>query len=140
MTKITSNFKLIAIVLSVTFLLQSCKTYQSKSSTVEDAILSQKQVKVKTADNKSYIFESVQMEGDQLIGVAKRKSKTAKELVSQIITENPDSKFVKIQLPDNFVNEIHLGNNTGKILGWGAGGVVGVIAGGFLLLVLLWAV
>lgn len=139
MTKIISNFKLMAIVLSVIFLLQSCKTYQSKSSTVEDAILSQKQVKVKTSENKSYQFKNVQLEDDQLIGIAKRKSKTAKELVTQIITENPNSKFVKILLPDNFVNEIHLGNNTGKILGWGIGGIVGILAGGLLLLVIIFS-
>lgn len=139
MTKITANFKLIFLILSVTFLLQSCKTYQSKSSTVEDAILSQKRVKVKTSENKSYKFESVQKEDDQLIGVAKRKSKTAQELVTQIITENPNSKFVKILLPDNFINEIRLGNNTGKIVGWGIGGIVGSITAGLLILVLLFA-
>ena len=103
-----SNFKLIAIMLSIVLLFQNCKAYQNKTVTEENAVLVSKRVKVKTFNNETYQFESLRKEDGKLIGVANRKSETAKKLTDKIIMDNPSSKYVKILLTDNFVKEIHL--------------------------------
>ncbi|SNR82365.1 hypothetical protein [Lutibacter flavus] len=108
MQKNKSNLKLIALVLSMVLLLQSCKAYQNKTVTTEDALLTSKGIKVKTFNNETYQFESLRKEDGKLYGIAKRKSETAKKLIDRIIVDNPSSKFVKILLPDDFVKEIHL--------------------------------
>jgi hypothetical protein len=106
------NLRLITILISIILLLQSCSAYQSKSVSSEDAVLVSKKVKIKTASNQFYKFENLQKEEGLLIGVAKRKSKTAKTLMDKIISKDRSSKFVKILLPENFISEIHLESKT----------------------------
>ena len=108
MKKNNSNLKLIALGLSMVLLLHSCKAYQNKTVTKEDALLTSKGVEIKTFNNETYQFESLQKEDGKLYGIAKRKSETAKKLIDLIKVDNPSSKFVKIILPDDFVKEIHL--------------------------------
>ena len=122
------GFKLITIALLFVLSLQSCKTYQNKTVTVEDAVLVNQKVKIKTFNNDTYEFESLQKENDKLIGIATRKSDTAEKLKDFIIMDNPSSKFVKIQLADNLVKEIHL-KRKGKALRIIGGTGLGILAG-----------
>ena len=134
--KIKSNLGLITILLSSIILLQSCSAYKSSSVSSEDAVLVSKKVKIKTTTNQFYKFENLQKEDGLLIGVAKRKSKTAKALMDKIITKDPNSKFVKILLPENFISEVHLESKTQSIIATTLG-IVGLsvaIAIGLLLL------
>ena len=129
-----SSFKFITIALTIVLSLQSCKAYQNKTVTVEDAVLVNQKVKVKTFNNDTYEFESLQKENGKLIGIATRKSDAAKKLKDFIIMDNPSNKFVKIDLSDNLVKEIHL-KRKGKALRIIGGTGLGILAGlGALLL------
>ena len=110
--KKTPNLRLITILISIILLLQSCSAYQSKSVSSEDAVLVSKKVKIKTTSNQFYKFENLQKEEGLLIGIAKRRSKTAKSLMDKIISDDLNSKFVKILLPENFISEVHLESKT----------------------------
>ena len=110
--KKTPNLRLITILISIILLLQSCSAYQSKSVSSEDAVLVSTKVKIKTTSNQFYKFENLQKEEGLLIGIAKRRSKTAKSLMDKIISKDPNSKFVKILLPENFISEVHLESKT----------------------------
>jgi len=111
MKKTKSNLKLITLIL-IMLLFQSCKVYKSKSITSDEAVEFQRNVKIKTTTNETYKFESLQKDDGKLYGIAKRNSRTAKKLKDKIVKTNSNSKFVKILLPDNFVDKIYYQDKT----------------------------
>lgn len=116
--------KLLLLLLSSILLFQSCKIYDSKSSSKEDALLFAGKVRVKSVSNTSYKFEKLVEEDNQLYGIGKRVSNKSKILYTDnIVNQNKNDKNVKILLTDNLVNEIHLYNkgksSALKILGIG---------------------
>lgn len=120
--------KKLSLLILCMVLFQSCKIYDSKSSTKEDALLFAGKVKVKSVSNTSYKFDKIIVEEDNLFGIGKRLSAKSKlSYNNNIVNENPTDKYVKILLTDNLVNEIHLFNkgktNTMKAVGFGAIGV-----------------
>jgi len=103
--------KILPLLLLSIVLFQSCKIYDSKSSTKEDAILFAGKVRVKSVSNTSYKFEKLIVEEDNLYGIGKRLSAKSKQSYNNnIVNKNPTDKHVKILLTDNLVNEIHLFN------------------------------
>ena len=112
MKTIRKHLKLIALFFSFTFLLQSCKVYQTKTVTVDEAIQSSKRVKINTFRNDTYKFEELRKDDGKLYGITKKKSGTAKDLSFQGYEENANSKYVKILLPDTIVKEVYLQNKT----------------------------
>lgn len=131
------SFRTFVLLLLCTLFLQSCRTYQSRVTTTEDAVLVAKRFKLKTTSNETYKFENLLKEDGNIIGVAKRNSKTAVALADKIITKDATSKYVKILLPEDFISEIHLENKTGSIIGSIFGiAALGILAGiGFLLII-----
>lgn len=128
--------KHLPLLLFFIILFQSCKIYDSKSSTKEDALLFGGKVKVKSVSNTSYKFEKLILENDTLYGVGKKlNSKSKIEYNKNIINKNPNDKYVKIQLTDSLINEIHQFNkgktNALKVVGFGAIGlyVLALLAG-----------
>lgn len=69
-------------VLSLTFatlmLLQSCKVYHSKSVSLEEAVKSEKRVKIKTKENRTHKFSKLVLEEGQLYGVKIRGNQISK--------------------------------------------------------------
>lgn len=113
------------------FIFHSCKIYDSKSATKEDALLFGGKVKVNSISNSSYKFEKLIMENDSLYGVGKRMdTKSTAEYNNNIVNKNPTDKYVKILLTDNLVNEIHLFNkgktNAVKAVGFGVLGLYAI--------------
>ena len=106
----TNKLKWIALTLSALFLLQSCKVYQSKTVTVNEAILSTERVKVNNFNNESYKFERLYKENEQLYGYTKRGSSTAKKLTEQIVKSQLN--YVIILLSEKTIKEYHLQNKT----------------------------
>ena len=104
----TNKLKWIALTLSALFLLQSCKVYQSKTVTVNEAILSTERVKVNNFNNESYKFESLYKENEQLYGYTKIESSTAKKLTEQIVKSQLN--YVIILLSEKTIKEYHLQN------------------------------
>jgi len=133
--------KLLLLLLCVV-LFQSCKIYDSKPSTKEDALLFAGKVRVKSVSNSSYKFDKILVEEDKLYGIGKRLSAKSKlDYNNNIVNKNPSDKYVKILLTDNLVNEIHLFNkgktNILKAVGFGAVGVYVLILLSFGVVVLI---
>jgi hypothetical protein len=135
--KILPKLRLTTLLLLIIFLLPSCGAYQSRSVSSEDAVLVSQKVKIKTSTNQFYKFENLQKEDGLLIGIAKRRSKTANDLIDKIITKDSNSKFVKILLPENFISEIHLKSKTRSVIAtiFGIAGLSVVVGIGFLFLI-----
>ena len=112
MKTVRNHLKLISLLLSFTFILQSCKVYQSKTVTVDEAVQSKNRVKIISNRNETYKFKVLQKENDQLFGVTKKNSSTAKNLTFQKFENTGNSKNVKFLLPYSIVKEIHLQNKT----------------------------
>ena len=132
--------KSLPFILTFVILFQSCRIYNSKTSTKEDAILSENKVKVKSTTNVSYRFEKLFEEETQLYGIAKRQSSKSKQVYNDnIVNENKLDKNVKILLTDDLVNEIHLyskgKSNVVGILGIGYIGVLLIVGAGAILFV-----
>ena len=108
----TTNLKYIAYALSALMLMQSCVVYHSNTSTVEEAVMSQDRVLVKTQSNKILKFKYLRKEGDQLYGITKRKSATANQLSFMIKEDMSFNDFVTILLSKGTIKEIHLPNKT----------------------------
>lgn len=109
--------------------LQSCKIYDSKPTTKEDALLFGGKVRVKSDSNSNYKFEKLIVEDNQLYGIGKRVSKKSKlSYTNNIVNENKNDTNVKILLTDNLINEIHLYNkgksSTLNVIGIGALGLL----------------
>ena len=132
--------KTLPLFLTFIILLQSCGIYNSRTSTKEDAILSENKVKVKSNTNASYRFEKIFEEENQLYGIAKRQSSKSKQVYNDnIVNENKLDKNVKILLTDDLINEIHLyskGKTNGlRILG--VGYVTALVVVGLAIVVVL---
>ncbi len=104
------NIKLVCLILSSIFLLQSCKIYRKKTATNDEAVEFDRGVKVITQDDKTYKFKRFIKEDGQLFGLTKKNSKIAKELSHLIREGEPKKGYVKISLSDDFIKEIHLLN------------------------------
>jgi len=130
------------LLLLFTTLIHSCKIYDSKSSSKEEALLFSGKVKVKSISNTSYKFDRLIMENDSLFGIGKKLKAISKtEFNNNIVNKNPTDRYVKIMLTDSLTNEIHLFNkgktNAVKTLGFSAVGLY--VLAGLTALILLFA-
>jgi len=128
---------------SITFLMifalpfQSCKVYDSKTASKQDALLSEGKVKVKSTTKETYKFEKLIEEKNQLYGLAKRQSSKSKQVYNDnIVNDNKLDKNVKILLTDDLVNEIHL-YNKGKSKALGT--TLGVLGIGYVVVLIIGA-
>ena len=92
MKTIRKHLKLISPLLSLIFILYSCNAYV-KPVNYETAINSGKKVKVTMLDKTSYKFTKIYEEDNQLIGLAKLKSRTSKKLNKEVFSENDNYKY-----------------------------------------------
>lgn len=106
--KTSKLIRFIAVLFLFTICFQSCKVYQSQHVPVEEAILSQKRVKVITVNNDKYFFKKLFVKQDTLYGVTKINSVTAKKLDNKIIRCTVDGKMAKIILDTNSIKGIYL--------------------------------
>jgi len=118
--------------------------YDSRTTTKEDAVMMAGKVKVISKSNASYKFDKLVQEDDQLYGMGKRISgKSKEEYNKNIVHSSSTMEYVKINLTEDLINEIHLYSkgktSTLKILGFGAAGiiVVSALTVGVLLLVFM---
>ena len=80
------HLKLVALLLFVTFLVSSCKVYHSGTVSVDEAVSSFKEVKVKSYDNETYRFKRLGKRNGKLYGVAHRNY--AEHYLSSYIVDN----------------------------------------------------
>jgi len=132
--------KSLPFILTIVILFQSCGIYNSRTSTKEDAILSENRVKVKSTTNARYRFLKLIEEENQLYGIAKRQSSKSKQVYNDnIVNENKLDKNVKILLTDDLINEIHLYSKgkTTAVRALGIGYTAVLIIGGLAMLVVI---
>lgn len=131
-----SNLQLVAVLLSIVLLLQSCKVYRSETATIDDALRFSKNIKVVSATNEIYKFKSLQEEDGKIYGIVNKNSKTAKKLANQIVTNNNPRSLVKIFLLKENIKEIYLQNKSMTTIG----NVFIIIGSLFALLLLVFAI
>lgn len=108
--KFLKIIQFISILLSFTILFQSCKVYHKQNVTINDAVLSEKSVKIISTTNENYFFYKLFIKDDNLYGVTKINSATAKKLDCNITRCTVDGKKAKINLDQNSIKEIYLKN------------------------------
>ena len=116
MKAIYCYIRTISIALMILFSLQSCSVYYSETATMDEALNASHKVKIKTPERDIYKFKQIVSEEDQIYGIAKRKSFTAKDLNRQVIWKKSDEKDVSILLTDEQTSNMHLKNKTASAL------------------------
>lgn len=82
MCKYSLKLSSVFFIIFIFFSIQSCKVYDKNVPEME-AVESSTRVKVITTNGKTYDFEKLLIEEDQLLGISKPKSKEAKHLPSE---------------------------------------------------------
>ncbi len=91
---------------------QSCSVYHSKTVSADKAAESNKKLKLTTATDKVYKFRQLERDNTGIYGIAKKRSKAAKNIAGHIVESNYEGEFVKIAIPENLIKNIRLKNNT----------------------------
>ena len=100
--KLTSVFSIIFIVISI----QSCKVYDTDTVPELEAVASAKKVKVITVDGKTYKFEKLVIDEEQLAGLSKPQSKAAKYLPSEKFVDSNGHTKEKVFIDRETIKEI----------------------------------
>ena len=95
MKTIKNNLKLIALIMSLIMLFQSCKAYYNDSVTLHQASQEFKRTKIQNKDNVILKFRGIKMEDNQYYGVNKVKG-----------------DMIKIPIDENFIKSVKLENET----------------------------
>ncbi|HHC80428.1 MAG TPA: hypothetical protein ENK46_11140 [Flavobacteriia bacterium] len=99
MKTLKKQYRFIALLFMVLTLSQSCRVYQQKSVTIEEAVKEQKRVKIKMKDKKVYKFKRIEYEKSVFFGIKKVKG-----------------KIVKIPIDVNEIEKLRLHNKTLSII------------------------
>lgn len=132
------TMKKLATILIIGVLLNlavGCNVYESSSASVEEAVQTQKRVKVVTTENVFYEFKRLEEENGKLLGVTGKKSETAKSLTKWEHYKSGNN--LMIVLPRNEIRGVFLKDrkmtnlvNFGVPL-VGAAGIIGITSDGF---------
>ena len=98
----------IAFIIFITISIQSCKIYDTGAAPELEAVASAKKVEVITVDGKTYKFEKLIVEDEQLVGISKPNSKAAKYLPSEKFVDSNGHKMEKVSIDRATVKEINL--------------------------------
>lgn len=99
MKTLKKQYRFIALLFMVLTLSQSCRVYQQKSVTIEEAVKERKRVKIKMKDKKVYKFKRIEYEKSVFFGIKKVKG-----------------KIVKIPIDVNEIEKLRLHNKTLSII------------------------
>lgn len=96
------------LVIGLSSILISCNVYYGTPVNVEDALKTQKHVKIVTNKNKEYEFRRLEKMEGQLLGVTKKRSATAKRLkTAPVVVEG---KIWKFELNENNIEFVYYRN------------------------------
>lgn len=99
MKTLKKQAKLIALIISVLMLFQSCKVYHSDSVSLQQASQEFKRTKIQTYNNEVLKFRGIKSEDTQYYGVKKVKG-----------------EIVNIPLDENYIKSVKLENKTMSII------------------------
>lgn len=86
----------------------NCKVYNNQSSSINEAVIINKEVKVITENNNTYYFFKLVKIENQLYGITKINSTTAKKLDSLIERCSVNGKIAKIKLFENQIKDVYI--------------------------------
>lgn len=96
-----------SFVFAVLLLLQNCKIYESAPTDIDEAVVNKKRVKVYDTQMNAYKFNHLEYQDGKLVGVAKKKSKTTKRLLSKEEMDKQSHGFVDVPLSDMEIREVY---------------------------------
>lgn len=105
-------FRFLATAIAMSILFQSCKVYHTQNVTINEAVSSEKKVKVVLLNNEKYAFCKLIYKQEQLYGITKINSAAATSLDTLMVGCTVDGKVAKIKLNENTIKEIYLYNKT----------------------------
>lgn len=135
--------KIIALLLAILIVGQSCKVYYKESVTIQRVANTETQVKIITTENAKYIFDKILKENGQFFGVAKRGSDAGEDSSDLIVgdvkysEENYNSK--KIKLNEENIKEVFILNRKKSKQNSIIAGVTGGLGGLALILYLVYS-
>lgn len=94
-----------SIAIAMALLLFGCNVYRTTPVTVEDAIDSQKYVKV-VMNNHDYEFRRLEKMEERLLGVTKRRSATTRKFKQEPLIK--DEKIWKYELEEESIESVYL--------------------------------
>lgn len=86
---------------------QSCKVYSNDPTPELEAVASAKKVKVRTIDGKTYKFNKLVIDEDNLVGLTKPKSMEAKYLPSETFVDSEGHTMEKVSIDRETIKEIN---------------------------------
>lgn len=98
------------VLLTFSVLFQGCKTYYDQNVSINEAVSSEKKVKVELINSEKYTFCKLMYKEEQLYGITKINSKAAKSLDTLMVGCTVDGKIAKIKLNKTFIKGIYLMN------------------------------
>jgi hypothetical protein len=81
MIVIKNRTRLISVVLMCLIFFQSCRVYHKKNVSLEEAMVGQKRVKIKTNDGKKLKYKSIVLDSSQYYGVKVVKGISVRTLI-----------------------------------------------------------
>src|SRR5690606_1287917 len=98
-------------IVGIMFFLQSCGgVYNSTNLPMERALESDKPLKIKTSEGKVYKVYRLEQDVTGIHGIARKESNTARKHKEDIIDYDYQEKYVKIDLPEESIQEIRTKN------------------------------
>ncbi len=102
-------FRFLAIsIIAISILCQSCKACYKQNVTINEAVSSEKKVKVVFVNNEEYAFCRLIYKKGQLYGITNINSSVAKSLDTLMVGCTLDGKIAKIKLNKHTIKEINL--------------------------------
>lgn len=105
------------ILLGIFFILPGCGgVYNSTNLPMDQALKIDKPLKVKTTEGKVYKVNRLEQDETGINGIARKESNTARKHKEDIIDNDYQGKYVKIDLPEDSIQEIRSKNKELSIL------------------------
>lgn len=121
-SKYSSNF---VFLLSLLCIVQSCRVYKKQAVSLDDAVVAEKRVKLKTTDGKTLKYKSVLIEDGQYFGI--------KRVYGEDVREPINASDIEIVRLHNKGLSILYGIGVGAGIGYAA-----LVGTAFLLLLVVW--
>ncbi len=112
-----SRFVVGSILMGFIFLLSGCGgVYNSTNIPMQQALETDKPLKIKTTEGTIYKVHRLEQDDSGIHGIAKKTSNTARKHKENIVDNDYQGKFVKLDLPEDSIQQIRTKNKELSIL------------------------
>ena len=117
MKTINSRFLVFLVLGGIFYLLQSCGgVYNSTNIPLDRALEIDQPLKIRTKDGTAYKITKLEKDETGMYGVVKKESNAARKHKEKIIVKDYQGKYVKLDIPEDSIQEIRTKNQTLSIL------------------------